>query len=205
MVGSSADAVLAVLREGRLRDIRTHLQALSPEEAHAATERVCVLLRHALAGKTLGPEHRWLIMALQYVGSSDAGELATQALAQAVRLKNCCGCTLNRTVRVVGATKPVEAIPILVDVVCRTEHPRHKHLAAVCLRQIVKARGAKARVLLSRGRAKLRRELRHMETQLGVTPTVTPPRGWVHVPGSPSWRAALARAIRATEALLALA
>jgi len=198
----AAGTILAGIRDGKLREIGPKLAKLSAPQRRAASEEVCRLLEEVVSKRALAPTHRWLITALQFLAPPAADDLLTRTLAQAINLNGCCGCTLNRTMRALGAIGPPQAIPVLVDVIRDAEHPRHKHLAAVCVEKIVRSRGAEAEAILTRHAARLRPELNRLQEQVAVTKPATPARPWLRPPGSPGWLAAANRAVKGIERLL---
>jgi hypothetical protein len=196
------DGILDELPAGKLREIGPALAKLTEGQRREVSREVCRRLDEVVSRKTLSPEHRWLVTALQYLAPREAGELAARTVAQAATLKGCCGCTLNRSIRALGAIRPAEGIPVLVDVIRRAEHPRHKHLAAACIEKIVKSGGAAAEGALGRERAHLARELTRLERDVAGAHPVTPARPWQHPAGSPHWYAAAERARKKIERVI---
>ena len=196
------DRVLDELREGKLREIGPRVARLGAAQRGAVSREVCRRLDEVVSGGTLSHEHRWLVTALQYLAPREAGELAARTVGQAVKLKGCCGCTLNRSMRALGAILPAEGIPVLVDVIHRAEHPRHKHLAAACIGKIVKSGGLAAEEALAKERARLARELKRLEKEVADAEPVTPARPWEQPAGSPRWCAAAERAVKGIERVI---
>lgn len=205
MSQADVDALLADLRDGRLRDIGPKVNRLTPARARAVARHARRQLEQVVADGSLSHDHRWLVTTLQFLAPPEAGEVVTQALKQAITLEDCCGCTLNRLIRTLGAIRPPEAVPALVDVVCQADQPRHQHLAAVCTGKIVQARDGDAMALLHDQAPRLRRQLSRLTKQVARTRAVTPEKPWDQPPGSPGWFAAAARAVKAITRLLAVA
>jgi hypothetical protein len=198
------DRVLDELRAGKLREIGPRIARLGEARRREVSREVCRRLDEAVSGGTLSHEHRWLVTALQYLAPREAGELAARTVVQAATLKGCCGCTLNRSMRALGAIRPAEGIPVLVDVIRRAEHPRHKHLAATCIEKIVKSSDPAAEGALGRERTHLARALKRLEREVAGTEPVTPARPWEHPAGSPQWYAAAERARKTIERVIAV-
>jgi len=201
---TGTDRVLDALRAGKLREIGPAVAKLSEGQRREVSREICRRLDGVVSAGTLSHEHRWLVTALQYLAPREAGELAARTVAQAARLKGCCGCTLNRSMRALGAIGPVEGLPVLVDVIRRAEHPRHKHLAATCIEKIVKSGGSEAEEALGRERARLARALKRLVGEVARTEPVTPARPWEQPAGSPGWYAAAGRARKKIERVIAV-
>jgi hypothetical protein len=196
MVQRGTDRILDEVRGGKLREIGPRVARLSAAQRRAVSREVCRQLDEVVSRKALSPEHRWLVTALQYLAPREAGELAARTVREAARLKGCCGCTLNRSIRALGAIRPAEGIPALVDVIHGAEHPRHKHLAAACIAKIVKSGGSAAEEGLAKERGRLARALKRLEKEVAAAEPVTPARPWEQPAGSPGWYAAAERAVR---------
>ena len=190
------DRILDELRGGKLREIGPRIARLSEAERRAVSREVCRRLDEVVSKRKLSPEHRWLVTALQYVAPREAGELAARTASQAARLKGCCGCTLNRSIRALAAIRPAGGIPALVDVIQEAGHPRHKHLAAACIAKIVKSGGSAAEEALAKERARLARALTRLEEEVAAAEPVMPARPWEQPAGSPGWYAAAERAVK---------
>jgi HEAT repeat protein len=199
---TSAGKEVSDLKEGRLRDIAAKIERLSGRRRRQVADEVMRRLEEVVRYDALSPRHRWMITALQYLALPEAADLLIRALLQSINMENCCGCTQNRIMRALGAVRPPEAVPPLVDVICREDSPAHKHLAAVCIRKILKAHRKQARALLRYQRPRLQHALRTLKTACSRTRPVNPPKPWVHLPGSPGWLKAMERAIKAVERLL---
>ena len=199
---TTTDRQLVDLRDGKLREIGPKVRKLSWAGRRAVSEAVCGELAKAVSAGNLDHAHRWLVTTLQFLAPPDAGELVTRALGRTIHLTNCCGCVRNRLLRTVGAIRPVGAVPALVDIICKVDNPAHKQLAVVCIEKIVKARGAEASALLANQKSGLRRELNRLKKAVVTTKRVTPPKPWIHTPGSAGRLAATARAINAISRLL---
>ena len=194
---ATVEEALEDLRSGQLRLIGSKVERLSDSQAQAVSQEVLRRLQEVLAAKALCPEDRWSITALQFLAPPEAADALTAALRQSINLEGCCGCTLNRCMRALGAIRPPQAIPALADVVCQTEHPRHKQLAVVCIEKILKARGAAAMALLEKERGRLREELARLRDEVAATAAVRPAVPWDHAPGTPLWLAEAERAVKA--------
>ena len=199
---TSAGKEVSDLKEGRLRDIAAKIERLSGRERRQVADEIMRRLEEVVRYDALGPRHRWMITALQYLAPPEAADLLIRALLQSINMKNCCGCTQNRIMRALGAIRPPEAVPPLVDVVCREDSPAHKHLAVVCIGKVLKAHREQAEALLRHQRPRLRHALKTLKTALSRTRPVNPPKPWMHVPGSPGWSKAMERTIKAIERIL---
>lgn len=203
MTARSVEAILSDLRDGKLRDIDPKLHRLSAAEARAVSRALCRRLDEIVSADTLGHAHRWVITALQHLTPPKCAPSLVKALKQSINLKGCCGCTLTRTLRALGAVRPPEAIPALVDVIRETKHPRHKHLAGVCIEKIVGSGGPAAEAILAEQQARLRRELTRIRRAASTAKRVTPSKPWLQPPGSPGWLHAADRAVQGLTRLLA--
>lgn len=163
----STEDVVDDLRMGQLRAIGPKIRKLSPQRAKPVSVEVQRRLAKVVGERPLSHQDSWLVTALQFLAPPEASSLVTAALGRAVRLRNCCGCVRNRLLRTVGEIRPTQAVPALVDMICRVDNPVHKQLAAVCIEKIVKARDGQATDLLLAQRARLRRELRRLQTAAG--------------------------------------
>jgi len=201
-VGRTVGEVIDDLRSGHLRLIPQKLRSLPECMRQQVAAEVLRQLEQVVSSGSLGPEHRWLVTALQFLGSVDAGDVLTEALRQSIHLKNCCGCVRNRLMRALGAIRPPQAIPALADVVCQVENPVHKQLAAVCIEKTVKARGSETGPLLRGQRARLLRVFNRLKRAVATTRSPTPLKGLSYAGGRPRWSAAMDRATKAIRRVL---
>ena len=104
MSESERDAVLADLRDGKLRQIGPRIKGLNAARRRAVSDEVCRGLERALRRGALDHTHRWLVTALQFLAPAEAGELVTRALGESIHLVDCCGCVRNRLMRAAGAS-----------------------------------------------------------------------------------------------------
>jgi hypothetical protein len=197
------DAILAALRDGKLRDIGAKVQALNARQKRALSRELQRRLAEAVADRSLSPDHRWLVTALQFLAPPDAAEAVTAALKPATNLKGCCGCTLNRLMRTLGVIRPLQAIPALADVIRDVKNPTHKHLAVVCIEKILEAHDGQARALLRSQATRLRRSLARLQRETATTGAIPPDTPWDQRPGTPNWFNHADRAIKALTRLLA--
>jgi HEAT repeat protein len=191
------------LRSGHLRLIGPKVANLDPAQAQAVAEAIRQRLEQTLAQGSLTPDDRWMITALQFLAPPQAADLLTEALEHCVQDRTCCDCLRNRLMRALGAIRPPQAIPALVQVICRIPNPIQKQLAVVCIEKIITADEEGAMALLRQRARRLRREVLRLQGQLSTTKPVIPDRPWHYVPGSPGWRAATERAIKAITRLAA--
>ncbi len=196
--------VIDDLQTGQLRDIGPKIGRLQSGQAGAVSRELIDRLEEVVAAGALSPESRWIVTALQYLAPAKAAEALIEALSQAIGLDGCCGCLLNRTMRALGEIRPLGAVPVLVDVVCRADNPVHKHLAAVCIEKVVAQHDGEALSLLAEHALRLARELECLEKAPTVIASAAPETAWDASPGTPRWSARQSKAIGAVRRLLAM-
>ena len=198
----STTQLLADLRDGHLRDIGRKLSGLDPRQRDAVGRNALRELRAVVRTGKLGQEHRWLMTVLQYYDSPEADELLAEALRLTVRRRGICPTVRGRLLRILGARRPVSAIPALIEVACQTEKPGHAQMAVACIEKTLRGRCDGTASLVGYC-SRLRGQLTRLKALRSSTRPVKPPRPWIDVPGSPKWLAAVDRAIKALERLLA--
>lgn len=201
-VADNVEQALADLRGGQLRNIQRKLRKYPDELRDEIGQRVCAELRSVVSHGALAHEHGWLVTCLQHLRPPQAGGALSETLRCAVRQPDMAVSVRNRLLRAVGAVSPIEALPMLVDLICKVDHPGHKQLAAVCVEKIVKLHGRRGVALVAQRKARLARLMKRLEKELASTEPVTPPRPWIHVRGSPGWQGEMQRAIGAIERLV---
>jgi hypothetical protein len=201
VAGAVGDCI-ADLQDGHLRLIGPKIESLDPGQAQAVAEELCRQLDGLLAQGSLGPEDRWLLTALQFLAPPRAGGLLTDALEQCARDEDCCDCVRTRLMRALGAIRPPQGIPALVEVICRVPNPIQKQMAVACAEKIIGADPQAALSLLAAQAGRLRRALARLRNEVATTKSVRPDRPWRQPPGSPGWFAAGERAVAAMRRLL---
>jgi HEAT repeat protein len=199
---TTIEAILDDLEHGQLRDIGPKVTRLSRMAARTVSNELVRRLEDIVTSGSLSHEHRWIVTALQYLAPPGAAGTATRALAQAIDLDNCCGCTRNRLMRALGEIRPAEAVPVLVDVICDVADPVHKHLAAVCVEKILDEHNGQAASLWVERRSRVRGELERLEAELAETAPVAPRTSWDRSKGTPRWAKSQEKAIRGVRRLL---
>ncbi len=200
---TTTEAILDDLEHGQLRDIGPKVTRLSRIAAGAVSNDLVRRLEEIVTSGSLSHEHRWIVTALQYLAPPGAADIATRALAQAIDLDKCCGCTRNRLMRTLGEIRPVEAIPVLVDVICDVADPVHKHRAAVCVEKILDAHNRQAASLLIERSSRVRGELGRLQAELAETAPVALRTPWDRSKGTSRWANNQRKAIRGISRLLA--
>ncbi len=198
----STDQLLADLRDGHLRDIGRRMSRVPASQRRTVAERALRQLRAAAGTGKLGQEHRWLMTVLQDSDVPEVDEVLAQALRLTALKRGICPTVRGRLLRIVGARQPTVAIPALVEVACQTENPGQAQMAIVCIGKILRSRDD-AKALVADSRSRLGRQLKRLKRLRVRTQPVEPPRPWLHIAGSPGWFAAIDRAVKALERLLA--
>jgi len=201
---TTAREVIDDLQTGQLRDIGPKIKRLQGGQVGAVSDELVDRLEEAVAAGALSPASRWMVTALQYLAPTGAAEALAEALGQAIDLDGCCGCLRNRVMRALGEIRPLGAVPVLVNVVCRVDNPIHKHLAAVCLQKIVSQHDGEAVSLLAEHAPRLARELECLEKTARATASAAPQTPWDAAPGSPRWSARQSKATGALRRLLGM-
>ena len=198
----STDQLLTDLREGHLREIGRKLAAAPTNHRRAVVEQALRELKAVVTRGTLGQEHRWLMTVLQYAEDPAVDAVLAEALRLTVRKRGICPTVRGRLLRVIGARLPTTALPALVDVACQTDDPGQAQMAAVSIGKLVHCSND-AKALADKSRPRMLRQLKRLRRLRGETRPKAPPRAWERTPGSPGWFAAIDRATRALERLLA--
>jgi hypothetical protein len=198
----STEALLADMRDGHLRDIGCKMSRVPANQRRAVAEQALRQLRDAMGTGDLRQEHRWLMTALQDSDVPETDEVLAQALRLTVLNRGICPTVRGRLLRVIGARQSAVALPALVEVACQTENPGQAQMAIVCIEKALRScRDADA--LSAEDRSRLERHLEALRQSRTHTQPVKPPRPWDRTPGSPGWFAAVDRAVKALERLLA--
>ena len=198
----STDQLLADLRDGHLREIGRKMSRVPTSQRRAVAEQALRELRDAVGTGRLGQEHRWLMTVLQDSDAPEADAVLAQALRLTVLKRGICPTVRGRLLRIVGARQPTAAIPALVEVACQTENPGQAQMAIVCIGKILRSRDD-AKALVADNRSRLGRQLTRLNRLRTCTQPAAPPRPWDRTLGSPGWFAAVDRAVKALERLLA--
>lgn len=151
-LAETPDDIVEDLSTCQLRAIQAKVKALSPEDAEAVAEEVLSRLEEVVRAECHLSPHRRLITTLQYLVCEHAGDALTEGLRQYVERGDMCiharpgrempcACVPNRLMRALGDIKPLDAVPVLVDLIEKIDSPIHQHQAAVCLGKIASAHG----------------------------------------------------------------
>jgi len=199
----SVDAIIDDLGSGQLRHIRPAIQKLGLQQARAVAAEICRQLREIVENHALDESHCWLLISLQYLPPSAAAEkVVTAAVPQIIYCGDAAAGLRHRLLRTLGAIRPLQAIPPLVDLVCQLDHPGHQHIAAVCIEKILNKHGDQGTALLHNSADRLRETLEDLQQQKASIRPIQPDKPWHHPPGSPGWFAEVERAIKALARLL---
>ena len=198
----STDEFLADLREGHLREIGRKMRRAPASQRRAAAQQALQELRDVAGKGKLGQEHRWLMTVLQHSDLPETDEVLAQVLRLTVQKRGICPTVRGRLLRIVGARQPTVAIPALVEVACQAENPGQAQMAVVCIEKILRSRDD-AKALVADHRSRLGRQLTRLKRLRSRTRPEEPARSWERTPGSSGWFAAVDRAIKALERLLA--
>ena len=196
------DELLADLRAGHLREIGRKMSRVPDSQRRGVEGQALRQLRAAVAAGDLRQEHRWLMNVLQDSDAPGADYVLAAALRLTAVKRGICPTVRGRLLRILGARQPTVAIPALVDVACQTQNPGQAQMAVVCIGKILRSR-QDAKALLVDNRSRLERQLERLKRLRTRTQPAEPPRPWDRTPGSPGWFAAVDRAVKALERLLA--
>jgi len=158
----------------QLRAIQAKVKGLSPDDAEAVAAEVLSRLEEVVGAECHLSPHRRLVTTLQYLVCEDAGDALTEGLRQYVERGDMCiharpgrempcACVPNRLMRALGDIKPLDAVPVLVDLIEKIDSPIHQHQAAVCLGKIASAHGDAGLAALSSERDRLSGALKRLQ------------------------------------------
>lgn len=163
----TSDEAIEDLRSGQLREIGSKVKSLNPRLKQEVAVKVRRQLEIIMSSDEMA--HVWMVTTLQYLSPPEAGEVLIEALNQTIRQEEIGNYTRHRIIRAIGAIRPPQAIPALIDVICNIGYMPHKHMAAVCIAKIVKSRGSEAKELLDRYSDQLRDMLSSLNQLIGMT------------------------------------
>lgn len=202
---ASVEAILVRLQAGALHRLKPQLAALDASSRAQVAAALIQRLRAQLDQGYLDHTHRWLLTALQCLAPPEAADVVAEAVRTSIETTNCCGCLRKRATWAAAALGSPQAVPALVEMIVRLRRPQNVQQAAVCLEKLVAASPRQALPLLQARADELQAALVEMQTESAEAPRQEPARSWDGSRGTPRWEAAVDRALKALERVVALA
>lgn len=196
-------ALLGDFAAGALRYIRPQLARLSAAEAVRVRQVVCAGLRTVLDDDDLRDRYCWMVTALQYLPPDrQASDLLAAAMLRVAGMGDEPMSLRAALLKALSALRPLQAVPSLVELLRRLNHPGYRGTAARCLRQIIEAHGEAGRRAVAAHRAVVEATLVDVEQRRAQARHVDPEVSWDHSPGTPGWFAESDRACKSLTRLL---